>query len=362
MAIKSGTPVIKRRHSKNYISAQADARLREVTAPYQQQGLRALEVDSFAVKYYHQCRSTTVCTCKETKLTSAFSALGTNLPPTVVKQDSVLGSSVSIDFRRQLFGTQSDSTQSDDSEGLNDDMEIVDEDDDEDAAPSVSSSFTSSADCAICYKTGYVPGYGAYGFLRKVFTTHSILDVRGYTTDQTCAPHVLKRVDPRAGYVQYELEIPKYFQDVLVSVRNNREVLGETLFNASGVPLTFTEVKNAAGTTIVIQIQAQEFTHVVVEFDLGTEKTLANLAQQQKTIDWTLFSTLGNIQIVLPMTIQTVSASDVIYVPSRKMLFKITDVTYLTTARDVNLDWSVSTRVLQPQEALGRIHRSFRLA
>lgn len=360
MAISRGVPVIQRRHSKNFISKQADARLQESVRPYQEQGRRALEVDSFVVRYYYQVRSTTACTCKQMNVTAAYNTLGTNVPPTLVKQQSVLGTSVAIDYRRNLFGTGADSIQADDSDmDLDDDLNIAGEDDAD--APTQDAVYASSADCGICYKTGYVPGYAAYGFERRLFTTHSIIDSRGYTTDVTTAPHTLQRVDPHGGYIEFDLEVPKYFQELLVSVRNNREILSDTLFDALGSPLMFTAVKAAAGGILPIRVQAQEFTHVVIEFDLGTERTLANLAQQQKTIDWTLFSTLGNIQIVLPMTIQNVSASDVIYVPSRATSFKITDVAYLTTSRDKNLDWSVSTRVLQPQEALGRVHKAFRL-
>ncbi len=362
MTINRGTGTITRRHSKNYISKQADERLRETVRPYQEQGKRALEVDSFEVKYYAQARSTTACTCKETKVLPQYAALGTNVPPTIVKQESVLGTAVSIDYRRQLFGRQSDSIQSDDSDmdvGDDDDMELGD---DEEDAPKQDALYASSADCAICYKTGYVPGYVSYGFERKLFTTHNVLRMQGYHTDVTTAPHTLKKIDVHHGYIEFELEIPKYFKDVLVSVRNNREVLGDMVYDDQGQPLTFGLVKMNAGRTIIIRVQSHEVTHAVIEFDLGTDRTLANLAQQQKTIDWTLFSTLGNIQIILPMTIQTVMASDVIYVPKRNMSFKITDVTYLTTSQDRNLDWSVSTRVLQPQEALGRIWKGFRLS
>ncbi len=361
MAIKNGMGTIKRRHSKNYISAEADARLKEAVRPYQEQGKRALEVDSFVVKYYHQERSTTTCTCKQTRILAAHSQLGTNLPATVIKQESVLGTSMQINFKRQLFGTQSDSIQSDDGDiDPDEDMDIAEDDDDD--RPQQDALFSAHADCGICYKTGYVPGYHAYGYDRKLFTTHNIAHVAGYTIDVSVAPHVISRVDTKSGYLEFDLEVPKYFKDIHVSVRNNREVLPDTIYNDLDQPLTFAEVKQSAGRTIKIRVHALELTHLVVEFDLGTDKVLANLAQQQKTIDWTLFSTLGNIQIILPMTINNVAASDVVYVPSRHTSFKITDVTYLTTSKDKNLDWSVSTRVLQPQEALGRIYRAYRLA
>lgn len=365
MAISRGTSTIKRRHSRNFTSAQADARLREVVQPYQEQGKRALEVDSFSVKYYHQCRSTTVCTCKQTAVTREYAQMGeTNLPPTIIKQDSPVGTGMSIDFRRNLFGTQSNSIEATDNSmdmGDDEDMMDIEDDEDEDDAPKARPLYGTSADCALCYKTGYVPGYTAYGYERFMLSTHNIVQEIGYFHDVTLAPHRMKNVNPRAGFVEFVIEVPKYFQSALFSIRNNRDVLDDTFFTEDDHPLTFNHVRAHAGRHMKLRVKSIEFTHAVLEFDLGTDKTLANLAQQQKTVDWTLFSTLGNIQIILPMTIQTVQASDVIYVPDRHVSFKITDVTYLTTARDSNLDWSVSTRVLQPQEALTRIYKGFRL-
>lgn len=361
MSINRGAPVIKRRNARNYTHQEADARLRESVDTYQNQGLNALKVDSFEIKYYHQSRSTTVCTCKETRVLERHAALDSNVPPNIVKQDSVLGTSVNIDYRRQLFGVQSNSIQADDGDMDLDDDLLIDDDEDEETHVTSDSIFASAADCALCYKTGYVPGYSCYGFERILFTTHNINKHHGYFTDATAMPHALQLVDEHNGYIEYLLEIPRYFKDVSYSIRNNKDVLADQIYNEEGHPLTFAEVKHSAGSTIRIYIKSVEFTHVAVEFDLGTDRVLANLAQQQRTIDWTLFSTLGNIQIILPPTIQEVMASDVVYVPTRHVSFKITDVSYLTTSRDRNLDWPVSTRVLQPTEALSKLYRAYKL-
>ena len=335
--------------------------------PYQAQGLEALKVDSFEVKYYQQGRSTTICTCKQTTLLPQHHAISpnSNVPATLVKPDSIVDEEISINYERPLFGTRNeDMEQNDLVISDTDDFDLEDDDDEAATGPTIDSMFPSGTDCGLCYKTGYVPGFTAYGYERKVLSTFDIADSYGYHTDITAAPHALNCMDPREGYVEFELHVPRYFKDVSISVRNNTEVLPDTLYVASDVPevLSFAEVKHSAGKTMKFRVRAERFTHVVIEFDLGTEKLLGNLAQMSKTVDWTLFDTLGNITIILPMTIASISGNDVIYVPKRNTAFKVTDVTYLRTADERNLDWSVNTRVLQPQETLGRIHRAYKLA
>jgi hypothetical protein len=99
-----------------------------------------------------------------------------------------------------------------------------------------------------------------------------------------------------------------------------------------------------------------------MEFDLGTDPVLANMAQMSRTLDWTLFDTLGNLTLNLPMTIPNLATSDVLFVPQRNIVLKITDVTFLRTSTDSNLDWSCSTRVVQPQELIKSIAKNFLLA
>ena len=376
MAIKRGSPNIKRSHARNYTGTQADARLREIVSTAQDQARNALMVDSFEIKYYQQAKSTTICTCKQTSLAQSIANRiinpGSNVPVTMVNEESTLSRSVRIDYGRPLFGTpveqaKADDTDIDGDDGDDEDDFDFDEDDEENDShtpmETVDSTFSNGKDCGICYRAGYVPGYVAYGFERTLLTTHNIADVDGYNIDLTTAPHTIRCLDPREGYVDFDVAIPKYFNAATVSIRNNVEVLEDSLYisGEQNYPLTFSALKANAGGTMRIRIRAHAFTHAVIEFDLGTEKLRANLAQMSKTVDWTLFDTLGNIQMVLPPTIQNVAGNDVIYVPARAQSFKVTDVTYLRTSQERNLDWPVSTRILQPQESLGRIHRAFKL-
>lgn len=374
MGIKSGTTNV-RRHARNYTGKQADARLREVVGQIQQQSTNALQVDSFEIKYYQQAKSTTICTCKQTSIASSIAARiidpASNVPVTMVREDSVIGNSIKIDYGRPLFGTPVEQAKADDfdidgDDGNDADEFDFDEDDDENdqhtPMETVDSTFSSGKDCGICYKHGYVPGYTAYGYERVVLTTHDIRDVYGYTVDMTTAPHTIRRVDPVEAFAEFKLNVPKYFNTVNVSVRNNIQVLSEMLFiGEDNQPLSLMHLKQAAGKSILVRVCTEAFTHAVIEFDLGTDKLRANLAQMSKTVDWTLFDTLGNISMTLPPTIQNIAGNDVIFVPARAMSFKVTDVTYLRTSMERNLDWPVQTRVLQPQESLGKIHRSFKL-
>jgi hypothetical protein len=375
MSIKRGSSNIKR-HARNYTGQQADARLKEVIGAVQQQSTNALMVDSFEIKYYQQAKSTTICTCKQTSIASNIAARivdpESNVPVTMMKEDSTVGKSIRIDYNRPLFGTPVEQAKADDTDIDSDDGDDFDDfdlDEDDDSNDShtptetVDATFSNGKDCGICYRAGYVPGYHAYGFERTLLTTHNIAEVYGYTIDLTTAPHTIRQQDKREGYVDFEINVPKYFNAANISVRNNIEILDDSLFIAgpNSYPLTFSALHAVRGGKIKLRVRAHAFTHVVIEFDLGTEKLRANLAQMSKTVDWTLFDTLGNIQMVLPPTIQNIAGNDVIYVPSRAMTFKVTDVTYMRTANESNLDWPVSTRILQPQESLGRIHRSFKL-
>lgn len=350
--ISRGTGTIQRKNARNYSHKSADARLKEAVAPYQQQGLNALKVDSFEVYYYPVAQGTTICTCKQTEIIPEYSRL--EEPPTLVKQDQSRNP-IMIDYTRTLFGSANEngSNKNSDSDGDFDELEIDDDQDTEN--PVMDSTFATKANCGICYRTGFVPGYNRYGRERVVLATQHITDAYGYHVDVTEAPHRCNKLDTRTGYIEYELNVPKYFRQAFYSVRNNTDILHDALHTTDDVQLTLADLKNAAGKTLLVRVHAPALTHVVVEFDLGTDPVLANMAQYSKSLDWTLFDTLGNISLNLPMTIPTVSSSDLVYVPQRNLTLKITDVTYLRTSKDANLDWSVSTRVLQPMEAAKHI-------
>ena len=351
--ISRGTGTIKRVHARNFHHKQTNERLKEVVAPYQQQGLNALNVDSFEIYYYPYARSTRMCTCKEAEIIPEYGSMYP-VPPTLVNQSN--SNEIVLDYTRPLFGRPNENGTAQD-EVTFDDLEI--DEDNPSESNMVNSTFATNADCGICYRTGYVPGYNRYGRERIVLTTHDISNSYGYHMNPTNAPHTLDKTDLGAGYVEFTFDVPRYFQRVFYSVRNNVTILQDQLYDSTSNynVLTFAGVKYSAGRSITVRVLAQNFTHVVLEFDLGTDPVLANMAQMSKTLDWTLFETLGNLSLNLPMTIPNIASSDIIYVPQRNITLKITDVTYLRTSKDSNLDWSCTTRVLQPQESVKHIAR-----
>lgn len=362
MSIRRGHKAIKRDPAKNYITKEAQARFDEVVKPYQNQGLNALKVDSFEVLFFYKAVSTIVCSCQETEVASTISSQeNTNVPANFVNPESKTDQHVKIDYRRPLFGSVGDSANANDYTET-DEFALDDDDEIDDGQPATSQAlFSSGTDCGVCYRSGLLPGYRLYGYENLVFTPRDITDSYGYHKDVFATPHVLNKLDAKGGYTEFEIKVPKYFKEVKVSVRNNLEILDDVLLTEFGFPLTFSDLKASAGLTIRVRVTADRFTHFLVRFDLGVEPVLANLSQLSKSTDWTLFDTIGNVNIILPNNIPLVSNSDVIFVPSKNMSFKISDVTYMQTAKGQPFEWSTSTRVLQPQESLKRIHQARKL-
>lgn len=345
-----GTPSIRRIHAKNYIQQEADLRLKEVVQPYQQQGLNALGVDSYEVLLYLKKMTTTACTCKEIQTT--VPDIGDSETP-VVRVGINQTQEISINWKRPLFGEHQDADSAQDAD------ELEDYEFDDGVIPHSNQLMESTADCGICYRTGFVPSHELYGKHRVVLTTHNVVGTASYTIDRGRAPHVFERLH-RDGYIEFELAVPKYFKSVSYSIRNNTQITDSVPYLPAG-PLSLQFLKLSGGQKAIIRVNAEEFTHVVFTFDLGTDPVYANIAQLSRATDWTMFSTIGNLNVILPMTIPEMTNGSIIVVPKVGLVLTTTDTTYLRTADGSNLDWSINTRVAQPQESTTRIAKSIGL-
>lgn len=346
MSIGKGIPQIRRVHAKNYISEEADRRLKEVVVPYQRQGLNALGVDNHEVLVFLKTMSTQVCTCKEVQTESELG----DAPATVQRSGIAESHEITINWNRPLFGEPNEArVEEDDGTDLND-YEF-----DDAPTPHTQQLIESSTDCGVCYRTGFLPGFELYGKHRIVLTTHDIRAQSLYTVDRSAAPHVFQRLH-QDGFVEFEIRVPKYFKSVGFSIRNNVQILDNVLFTEMGI-CDLAYLKSMAGKKIKVRVSAQHFTHVVIVFDLGTDPIYANIAQLSKASDWTQFNTIGNLNVILPMTINEVQPGTIIVVPKFGLALRVTDVTFLRTANGSNLDWSVNTRVSQPQEPTLKMHK-----
>lgn len=352
MTIKRGLSNIRRVHGKNFIHAKADARLNEVIASQQSIGQNALGVDYHEVYLYIKSMSSRVCTCREIQtVVNEMSISDTSAP-----KFSGIGreQEISLDWNRPLFGERFQIYETDDEQAPDDSMYELD-----DERSVINHTVESSPDCGICYRTGFVPGFEQYGKMRHVFTTHDVVDMSGTTIDRSMQPHQFECLTPKS-FVAFELRVPKYFKDMQFSVRNNLEQLSERLMYNDHY-LTLQDLRDNCGKTVIIHARAAVFTHVVIVFDLGSDPIRANIAQISKITDWTQFEAIGNLNVVLPMTIPELPVGSLIYVPRTNLGLRITDVQYLRVARGANIDWSCSTRVMQPMESTKLIAKGFKL-
>lgn len=342
------------RHGKNYIQKEANSRMDEIVNPAKEQQLNALGVDSFETFVFRALLSTTVCTCKETPQYRYQETSSTDIPINIRSQEVEIKISSGA---RPLFGEPSDFNATGDNDP-NSEFELDDMDDQREY-PVSSSVIETNPDCGICYRTGFVPGYELYGHERKVYTTHDVEDMFAFTVNQTTTPHTLERVH-NSGWTSFEIAIPKYFKTCTYSIRNNYEIINDKVYVGSAY-LTLADLKANAGKTLVVRVQSNAFTHLVLDFDLGTVPVKANLAQMSKVVDWTMFETAGNIGIVLPSYIGELPVGTVLIVPSRNAAFKVSDVQYLKLANGSVMDWQCTTRFLQPQEKIRNILKGFRV-
>lgn len=356
MAIKRGNPNIRRVHAGNYIQEQAQRRLDEAVKPAQQKGLNALGVDNHTILLYLKQMSTTVCSCREVQQDIVEMDVRDESPVQIAGIGQETGTEINIDWSRPLFGESGEVvTDIEDMSGAND-YDFVD---DAQQPTAVNHVIESSPDCGICYRSGFVPGFEQYGQVRYVLTTHNMVNENAYNIDRTEQPHMFHKL-AATGWIEFEIKVPKYFKSVKYSVRNNHDLLNEKLF-IGNQPLCLDDLKAFAGQTLPIRVRAETFTHAVVVFDLGSDPIVANIAQLSKLTDWTQFETIGNLGVILPMTIKELPVGSFIIVPDKYIGLKVTDVQYLRTSKNHNLDWNVTTRVAQPMESWKSIHKSFQL-
>ena len=71
--------------------------------------------------------------------------------------------------------------------------------------------------------------------------------------------------------------------------------------------------------------------------------------------------TIGDINVILPPSLAEVENGDILIIKKRNLALKVRDKDRKITADKRRLEWSVSTRVLQPTEALRNIAAGFKL-
>ena len=361
-----------RRHARNFIQDEAQKRLDETVPAFNQQTLNALDVNNVEVDYYAVHDSGRPCTCDKTEALPEFTEgdYEGNMPPIIPhNNDSVTNDRVEVTLQDDIFGEDAEQNYSDDVLDVIDEEYNVGYNIDQELNHSNEGSVPfedgllhgTNVKCGICYRRGYTPSYTALGKSRYVFTNFDLENIEGYYIDRTKAPHLFERqVD--SGFVEFKVSVPKYFKTLTYSVRNNiEELFGCKLYTTTGTEITRPILDTYRGQEMTFRVSDKEFTHVVLEFDLGVPKIRANISGESITLDYRRLDANNNFTVILPPTIPKVSNEDVLIIPGRSLALKVTNVVPKQTATKRLLEWEATTRVVQPTEDVKRIHTGYRL-
>lgn len=371
-----------RKNARNYTQREAQKRLDETVKPFNRQVENSLFVNAVEVDYYQtQAKIGRPCTCQKTEIHPEHynvrddMSISTTEPvvPTA-EEDSSAGLGIRLQDNNlfgdseaeKLFGeTQFDVSGGDyiEDEDIPEVLQGNVERKEGDVELTETSMYGNNARCGICYKTGFQPGFNAYGKKRFVLTTWDIAGINGYTIMSAKAPNSMRRQGPVQQYtfVEFEINVPKYFKSCLYSIRDNTQVLqGERMY-VEGKQLSMALLRKYAGQSMLIRVTAKEFTHLVLEFDLGLEKVKANLGPESQALDYTKYEAISNFPLVMPPSIHEVNVGDIVVIKDRRLVLKIIDRERKITSDKRQLEWMVQTRIVQKTEPLRNIAKGMKI-
>lgn len=222
--------------------------------------------------------------------------------------------------------------------------------------------------CGICFGSGFVQGYQLHGGQRIVLDASdtyptNLVDCET-TTTTVPASFVIERIGTK--YVEWEVPLPTYFEDVLaIQVRNNTQpAVGFYIEGRIGggpwVELTPTYLKslNGVATTMFIRVRPVTsatgspftFTHVELYYQLTTTLKV-NLPSFAKSIDFEQFDVLQQISgVEFPASIPNLDREAVFVESKYKQAWGVTEVEQKQTARNAVFNNTVTMRLIQQYE------------
>lgn len=367
MAVKSGRVVRQRTNARNYAHPQAQKRLDETVAAFNKQVENSLRVDSVDIELFQIQQLVGVpCSCSQTSVAPLPEAVEgvTEIAP-VIPHKEHRNDGIKLKFQDDdIFGDGLGEKLYNDEDVFVDDVSGRDssaQEIEEDGEEFHDSVFRGSVECGICYRTMLQPGFTSYGRMRSIYTNMNVENMRAFTVDSTQAPHRFMRLT-EDGFVSFLITVPKYFASVTISIRNNIIVLPDRVQRQDGAAITIHDLRDHAGGPYEVFVRAEEFSHVVFDFDTGVEKLRANLSGENIALDYDRLTTLSDMTVVLGPELGDINGGDIIVIPSRNMILKVRDKERKITAKQKRLEWVVQTRVLQPTESLKAIAKGYKLS
>ena len=366
--VKPGLKAHSRKRAKNYSHEQAQARLEETVAPFNDQVDNSLRVNAVEIEYYGRQALGNPCTCSKTRVVTEYASDNNTLATPQIATRDKTNKNVNISFQSGLYGDYGEQ------ETYSEDVDVLDIIDDAENKegkridydePEFEESLMhgGNVDCGLCYRVGFDPAFQAYGHQRHVFSSINIAGIVGYYINAAEKPHTLEREDQDGGYIEYEVTVPKYFANAIFSIRDNTDIIeGAHLYDSEMKPVTGKTFAAHAGKLMTFRCREKQFTHVVIQFESkGVEPIFANLSGESSTLDYSRQETIGSLTVVLPPRIPVVNTGDIIVIRSRRLVLKVTDKERKITSDKRRLEWVCTTRVLQPSESLKQIHTGTKL-
>lgn len=359
-----------RKNARNFIQDEAQKRLDETVGSFNDQTLNALDVNKVNIDYYAVHLTGRPCTCEKTEALPEFTETkkGNTAPILKTSQEST-DETVNINLQDNLFGESAEKNYTDEVLDVIDQEYEVDYNlegdmnhDHQGSVPFEDNLLHgSNTKCGICYRRGITPSYTAIGKSRYVLTPFDIVNIDGYFIDRAISPHTfIKQID--TGFTEFTVTVPKYFKHVIYSVRNNTEELfGCKLYLTDGTEITKAVLDLYKGQEMTFRVTDDEFTHAVLEFDLGMPKVQGNLSGESIALNYRQLDSNTTFTVILPPTLPKVSNEDVLIIPERSLALKVTNVVPKQTATRKLLEWEATARVIQPTEDVKRIHTGCKL-
>ena len=372
MAIKSGRGNIRQKHWRNSHTNEVQKRIDSVLDPFRDRINNSLKVDSLEIIIYKRVRLGLPCSCSIYE-DEGIVNLGDS--PSIAQQvltPSNKGRYADVEIKdvgTGMFGGKSNTIAVNDRiqpkvRSIELSMMVP-----EQTASSMleehadngldSSPLGNNENCGICLMQGVVPSYVPVGYTQFMFTHHHVEHASGYNLNRGFHPYLFEQFLDK-GFVRFELNVPKHWTEVEYSIRNNLTMTSYHFYK-DGALLTKAMLDAHRGKTIKLEVRAPSFTHAVISFNLGSNPIMANMSDEQNVINYDQELTVGDLNLVFPVSVGMMNPEDYIYIKKRNYVVKLNAVTKKRTANGQFWEWSVGSRTVQRKDAAFNIHRGFKL-
>jgi hypothetical protein len=374
-----------KRRARNFSHESAQKRLDETIRPFHEQVENSLQVDGVEAIVFKKSVTGRPCTCKKTPVLDEIDqggnqqGEGPDLVPQGSESDGItfdMGQDDVFGHASQSQVTNTHNASKKQQQAENREFEAADilasgsggydtvEEDGYVDAFEEGLFSGNVVNCGVCYSRGVTPPFEPVDHTMYVLTNYHMQSVQSYNVDFAQKPALITCLSDD-GYVEFEINVPKYFKDIKYSVRDNLQLIsGMFLYvniNGSFQKLTMAHLNAARGKSLKFYVVGESFTHVVVFFSHNSNPLMVNISQENETLDYTRESSIGQITVIGPERIGHMQNSDVIVIPKRNLVLKVTDAPRKSTAQKTIIEWEMTTRAVQSSESIKQLFSGYKV-